>query len=315
MHAVVVDPSWAVLESIAHLFLERDDAVNAFVDSERALQSINSDLSIDVLLTSLDVEPLTGLELCWQARLVAGKSRPLYIMVMSPRADLGNVAQALDCGADDLLVTPICQQLLNARLRLAARLQSTQLHLVRLAETDPLTGLFNRRAFFDRLRTCLEVEDINRSVSAIVFDIDFFKRVNDIHGHQAGDEVIVAVAALAAECGGIAGRLGGEEFALILSGANEVEAFLMAEDLRIRCAALSLRSKRSPFSITCSFGIAGRVPGETADDLLHRADIALYNAKTSGRNCTRVVGCNDCIVAGTFPPLRQRVDAETCPDS
>lgn len=305
MHAIIVDPSWAVLDPVAQLFVERGDAVNAFVDSERALQSITSDLSINVLITSLEVEPLTGLELCWQSRLVAGKSRPLYIMVLSSHADQENVTQALDCGADDLMVTPICRQLLNARLRLAARLQSTQLHLVRLAETDPLTGIFNRRAFFERLTTRLG-EDNNRRLSAVVFDIDFFKSVNDFHGHQIGDEVIAAVAAQAPPCGGIAGRLGGEEFGLILTDTNEIDAFLIAEELRARCAALSFRIKGNSFGITCSLGVAERLPGEQADNLLHRADIALYNAKTSGRNCTRMVGPDDSVVGGTFTPIMQR---------
>jgi diguanylate cyclase (GGDEF)-like protein len=306
MHAVVVDARWSVLEPVAQLFMERGDAVNAFVDSERALQSIVGDLSVDVLVTSLEVEPLTGLELCWQSRLIAGKSRPLYVMVMSAQADQENVAQALDCGADDLIVVPISKQILNARLRLAARLHSTQLHLVRLAETDPLTGLFNRRAFFERLNMCLGDQQDEKPLSAIVFDIDFFKKVNDVHGHQAGDEVIAGVAAAAMRCGGIAGRLGGEEFCLILNGANDVEAFVVAEDLRARCAALSFRSKEGVFAITCSLGVAGRLPDEEVDALLSRADMALYNAKANGRNCTRMVGANDCVVGGTFPPIARR---------
>jgi diguanylate cyclase (GGDEF)-like protein len=288
MRAVVVDPSRVALKLIAKLFTDRGDVVNSFVDSEEALRSIKKDASINVLLTSLEVGPLTGLELCWQARLAAGNRRPLYVMVMSSQADQENVTQALDCGADDLIVKPICRHQLNARLRLAARLQLTQLHLVQLAETDPLTGLFNRRAFFDRLGKCLDDPDTGYPLTAIMFDIDFFKRVNDVQGHQAGDEVIAAVAAVAAQYGGIAGRLGGEEFALILSGVNEPTGFRIAEDLRAQCAALSFRGKDGPFTVTCSLGVAARLPEESAEELLHRADKALYDAKSDGRNCSRI---------------------------
>jgi diguanylate cyclase (GGDEF)-like protein len=287
MHAAIVDPSHVVLKLIAKLFTDRGDTVTAFVNSGEALARIESDHSIDVLLTSLEVGPLTGLELCWQARLAAGSKRPLFIVVMSSQADQENVTQALDCGADDLIVKPIDRQQLNARLRMAARLQSTQNHLIRLAETDPLTGLFNRRAFFDRLNKCFEEPQDGRPLSAVMFDIDFFKRVNDVHGHKAGDDVIAAVAAEAARCGGIAGRLGGEEFALMLRGADEVGAVETAEALRRRCAALSFYGKDGQFTVTCSLGVAVRQSGESADDLLQRADKALYEAKSSGRNCTR----------------------------
>jgi diguanylate cyclase (GGDEF)-like protein len=288
MHAALVDSSRVVLELVAQLFTDRGDKVTTFDNSEDALKRVKADLSIDVLLTSWEVAPLTGLELCWQTRLAAGSRRPLFIMVMSEQGDLENVSQALDCGADDLIAKPVSRQQLSARLRLAARLQSTQVHLIKLAETDPLTGLYNRRAFFERMNACIDDQEESEQVCAIMFDIDFFKRVNDVHGHQVGDEVIAAVATEAAMCGGIAGRLGGEEFALIFSGINEAAAFHVADYLRQRCNVLSFEGKDGPFSITCSLGIAGRQGGETADELLHRADKALYEAKAGGRNCIRI---------------------------
>jgi diguanylate cyclase (GGDEF)-like protein len=174
---------------------------------------------------------------------------------------------------------------------MAERLQSTQMHLIRLAETDPLTGLLNRRAFFERLDGCLQEHPANAPpLTAIMFDIDFFKKVNDAHGHLSGDEVIAAVAAQAAQCGVLAGRLGGEEFALVLSGADDHAAVMIAEDLRTRCAGLLFPGKTGPFGITCSLGIASAAPGDGTDDLLRKADRALYEAKAAGRNCTRMAG-------------------------
>jgi diguanylate cyclase (GGDEF)-like protein len=286
MHAAIVDPSQVVLELIATLFTDRGDTVSAFTDSERALDHIKDDPSIDVLLTSFEVEPLPGLELCWQARLAAGTKRPLYIILMSSESDQTHIAQALDCGADDLLAKPICRQELNARLRMAARLEMLQLHLLKLAETDSLTGLHNRRAFFDDLNKCVE-ERNGRPLSALMVDIDHFKGVNDVHGHHVGDEVIATVAGELKQCGGFSGRLGGEEFAVVLPGTGEAEAFKVAEELRKRCAGLLFQGKDGPFRVTCSIGVASWIANESADDLLLRADMALYEAKAGGRNCTR----------------------------
>jgi diguanylate cyclase (GGDEF)-like protein len=288
MHAAIVDPSRVILKLIAKLFKDRGDTVSMFVSGEEALKTIIKDTSINVLLTSFEVGALNGLELCWHARLAAGSKRPLFIMVMSSLDDEENVVQALDSGADELIVKPISRGQLNARLRMAARLQLTQMHLIRLAETDPLTGLLNRRALLDQLNACLAEQGNRQPLSAIMIDIDFFKRVNDSQGHQAGDKVLAAVADQAARCGGIAGRLGGEEFVLILRDADKAAAFVVAEDLRLRCSTLSFRGQDGPFRITCSCGIAQRLPDEEADSLLHRADIAMYSAKNSGRNCTRV---------------------------
>ena len=153
MHAIVVDPSRVVLKLISQLLADRGDRVSQFVDSHAALRCIKADSTVDLLITSLEVQPIAGLELCWEARVAISAGRPLYIIVMSSLRDEQKLAEALDCGADDLIAKPVRKVELNARIRMAGRLKANQLHLVHLAETDPLTGLFNRRAFFTRLTT------------------------------------------------------------------------------------------------------------------------------------------------------------------
>ena len=117
-----------------------------------------------------------------------------------------------------------------------------------------------------------------------MLDIDHFKRVNDQHGHETGDEAIRQVAALAGAQRALAGRLGGEEFAIILEGKTAAEAAELAEALRVQVAALKLNGPEGPFSITASFGVSEWAAGDSIDKLLHRADLALYAAKTNGRN-------------------------------
>lgn len=307
MHAAIVDSSRVVLKLIAQFFNERGDKASTFVDSRTALQHILDDPTVDVLITSLEVEPINGLELCWETRLAAGSRRPLYIVVMSSVNDQDKIIEALDCGADDMISKPISRQQLNARLRMAARLQSTQLHLVRLAETDPLTGLLNRRAFFEHLSKILNTQVPIPPLSAIMFDIDHFKRVNDGHGHHAGDQVIAAVAKEAAKLKGIAARLGGEEFVVVVEGYSEDEVYETAEHLRMRCADLVFNSDDGSFSITCSLGITSWAPGDSADDLLRRADMALYEAKACGRNCVKVASAIEGEGPRSFQPKTRKL--------
>ena len=284
MHAAVVDPSRVVLKIISQLLCEHG-AVSCFVDSESALQRIKEDATIDVLITSLEVEPINGLELCWETRMAMPADRPLYVMVMSSLRDEEKLAEALDCGADDLIAKPVRGIELHARLRMAGRLKFTQLDLVRLTETDPMTGLLNRRAFFDRMEKLLRKSSNPHAISAIMLDIDHFKQVNDRYGHDVGDTVIKQIAQQVNKSPGIVGRLGGEEFAIVLEGHHENRSRAMAEDLRQSCANLQFTGNGQPFNVTCSFGVSQWAKGDGPDDLLKRADVALYHAKASGRNC------------------------------
>ncbi len=287
MHAAVVDPSRVVLKLVSRLITERSDIVSEFQDSASALRAIQNDPSIDVLITSLEVQPLAGLELCWEARMSIPPQRFLYVLVMSSLSNDDKLAEALDCGADDLISKPVNRLELHARLRMAGRLKAAQLHLVRLAETDSLTGLLNRRAFFEQLEAALKAGA--PPVAAVLFDIDHFKRINDSYGHDVGDLVIKRIAGEAAKRGGIVGRIGGEEFAMVCAEHERSKAFRLADSLRRACAELSFSHSGTSFKVTCSFGVGHCAEGDTADSLLKKADIALYQAKAGGRNCVCAV--------------------------
>lgn len=166
--------------------------------------------------------------------------------------------------------------------------------LRKLATSDPLTGLPNRRHFlsrnddeFARLQR-LDTQD----VSVLMLDIDHFKRVNDTHGHAVGDAVLKHVAGiLNEELRQIdsVGRLGGEEFAIILPGADPAAAEIFAERLRRKVEASPTKAGDLAIPVTASIGIAAMRPTDTStDNALVRADEALYLAKSSGRNCVKV---------------------------
>lgn len=153
------------------------------------------------------------------------------------------------------------------------------------ATSDSLTGLFNRRKFDEMLR--LEFNRFTRygrSASLILLDIDHFKQVNDVFGHQAGDSVLVEIAkALAAQARNVDTlcRWGGEEFAVLLPETDLAQALLAAEHFR---QAVAAHSFPIAMQISISLGVAQFKPGETIDNALRRTDLALYAAKKAGRN-------------------------------
>src|ERR1700736_1519227 len=198
MRVVLVDPSRTVLKFVGRLLEARDHEVRAFTDGEAALDCIRSDLKVGALITSAELGSMPGIELCWETRLLATCDRQIYVILMSSNQDRQKLIEALDCGADDYIGKPPVAEELYARLRAAERVASMQQELVRLATTDSLTGVLNRRAFFERAREACCRAEAGAALSAVLFDIDHFKRVNDLYGHDVGDRAICAVAQEAA---------------------------------------------------------------------------------------------------------------------
>lgn len=177
------------------------------------------------------------------------------------------------------------QMLMVRRDRDAARQSEAQ--LAALAETDPLTGLLNRRGFIARAE-----ERFNRRArfALVLLDLDHFKSINDRHGHQAGDDVLRAVATVLNKARGtsaaVAGRLGGEEFGLLVRG-DRGRGTILAEQLRLTLANLPIAAGSANLCVTASFGVADVQDGPSWNALYKLADQALYRAKLHGRNTVR----------------------------
>jgi diguanylate cyclase (GGDEF)-like protein/PAS domain S-box-containing protein len=163
--------------------------------------------------------------------------------------------------------------------------------LNRMATTDELTGLFNRRHFDD-----LAVKEVARCarysslLSLLMLDIDHFKHVNDTYGHKAGDQVLAALGAKFRELFraiDLIARVGGEEFAVLLPETSEEQAVRAAQRVRREIESMQLMVAEQEIPLTVSIGVASYSEDEGAADLLHHADIALYEAKHAGRNCVR----------------------------
>ena len=250
-----------------------------------ALALLTSDDSIDVLMTSFELPDLSGLELCWEARLLSETRNPLYIIAMSASRDESSVAKALDSGADDFIGKPPARTELFARLRAAERVIRAQNELIRLATVDLLTDLPNRRAFFARAAYATRRADEEGTlVVAIAFDVDRFKVINDTFGHDAGDAVLRGIADVVRATGLQAARIGGEEFAALIEGSTLAGVVARAEELRSAVAAARFSCGQQTVTATISIGVAGHEHGRSVDAMMKRADIALYAAKRGGRD-------------------------------
>jgi two-component system cell cycle response regulator len=251
-------------------------------------------------VTLVDVELCEGgdAELLCALKGDADAYRTAVVLLERPGLDLGAAVAALDRGVEDFLVEPIADGELVARVHAAGRTTVLQQELVdqaRRLETlifeDSLTGLVNRRSIITQLSSQVSAARRHgRPLSAAVVDVDHFKSVNDRCGHDAGDRVLACVAAtmrrhLRAE--DHLGRLGGEEFLAVLPDVDAEAAAVTAEKLREAVAAKVVEHDGEPLRVTISIGWA-TWEGEPGDELMRRADAALYDAKRSGRD--RAVG-------------------------
>ena len=248
----------------------------------------------DAILLDVDLPDANGFTV-YRALRDAEETRDSAVLFVSGRhLDERTAVEALSCGAADYLRRPFGASELLARLEVALRNRRLVCELRRLGSVDPLTGLANRRAFFEALeRERRRAQRDQIPLSLVVIDVDHFKVVNDSWGHAAGDAALTGVAqVLTRSCRAtdVVARIGGEEFALILPSTTTEGAQGVAEKLRASIAALRVPVPGSHvLSVTASFGLA-TAHGVLLDtqasaiSLLDLADGALYRAKRAGRD-------------------------------
>lgn len=260
------------------------------------LEALRKARQADLLIIDLTSPRFDGLRLAARARSDAD-TRQLPILGIVDNDDRAAMVRALDLGVTDVIARPVDPGELAARARTQIRrktyadaLRDRLEESLEMAVTDPLTGLHNRRYIISRLRQGLDaMERSGERVSVALIDIDHFKRINDSWGHQAGDKVLRGFAErLKRELRAVdvAGRYGGEEFLVVLFGAGADSALEAAERCRAAMARepFVLASSGETLAVTLSAGVAEARIGDDIEDLLARADSALYEAKSSGRN-------------------------------
>lgn len=283
------------LESWGHDVTAVADGASAWVRWQQG--------GIRLLIADWMMPGMDGPELCHRIRAAnTGSLQPVYLIILTARDTVQDLATAFKAGADDFIRKPFDNDELRARLQAGERILALTQELIRareemerLALTDALTGLPNRRAILDLLR---KEEDRmrrdNRPVAIVMGDIDHFKAVNDRYGHKDGDRVLRLVAdGLAASVRGAdtVARWGGEEFLLLLPGADVIQAAEVAERCRTLIASQRLTGPDGQtFQVTISLGAAATEGTNRCDvmALVQQADKALYWAKNAGRNRVKI---------------------------
>jgi len=249
-----------------------------------------------IVITDWMMPDLTGIELCARIR-EACKDCYAYVILLTTLNGKAQLLEALKAGADDFLTKPFNPEELLARVNVGRRIMllnhqiEAKSHLLeQLALTDELTGLANRRAVDDWATLQLSGAMRHKFPCAVVAaDLDFFKSVNDRFGHDAGDVVLKRFSDIlettVRKCD-ICGRIGGEEFVLIITHVEREGWGLAVERIRNRMEIQRFKFRDQELRVTASFGVAFLPAGEKGDfsRLLAEADASLYEAKHRGRN-------------------------------
>ena len=293
---LVLDNRPAPGERIRNLLTPRHE-VTLVAEPQQAFEAFGAAQgSFDLIIVNLDLDGVDGLRICSQLKSVE-TTRQTPILILVDADDHQRLLRALDMGVNDYLIRPIDRQELLARVatqirrhRYTEQLRLTVRASMEMAVTDALTGLYNRRYLETQLTQLIDQSaDRGKGLSLLTLDIDFFKSVNDTYGHDAGDRVLQEVAGrirAAVRTADLACRTGGEEFVVVLPGADLSVAEKVGERIRRSIAAKPfMLGPGSHLTVTASLGVSSLLNvQDSVEDLLKRADRALYRAKREGRN-------------------------------
>ena len=273
MHAVVR----------ARLAAESIEVMSAF-DGPTGIEMAAA-IQPDIILLDVEMPSPNGFEVCRALKDNSALSN-IPIIFLTGAGSTEEKVRGLNLGAIDYVTKPFDAAELQARVAAGLRMKELLDLLSRKAMIDGLTGLYNRGYLNQRL-----VEEIaharrhDRPLACVMLDVDHFKLVNDTHGHGFGDLVLKEVAGVIQQVSrreDIACRYGGEEFAVLARDTSVDAAVLFGERLRSGIEAVNCHRGAISMKVTCSLGVAACYPG--GEDLIERADLALYRAKQSGRN-------------------------------
>jgi two-component system cell cycle response regulator len=301
---LVVDDS-AVYRKLVERALETETYSLLFAKSGQEALELFSQHSPSIVITDWMMPGFSGLELCERIRTNAPSYT--YIIVLTAKSEKDSVVKGLAAGADDYLTKPFDAEELLARVGVGSR--TVELHreieaknrlLEEMAHTDPLTGLPNRRAIEDWAgRQLRGAARHGFSLWVVHADLDCFKNINDSYGHEAGDAVLQKFGEVLqsnTRASDICGRMGGDEFLLVITHVEREQIQLTVERLREQFTSCEFAFGGCRVPVTASFGISG-FQGEDAPEfatLVRQADQALYSAKRAGGNQVKIAALQTC---------------------
>jgi diguanylate cyclase (GGDEF)-like protein len=293
---VLVADDSAVSRKLVELTLLEKQYSLVFAKSGRETLDLFAKHRPSLVIVDWIMPDLTGIEICQHIRSKSQASYT-YIILLTGKSEKESVVEGLAAGADDYLTKPFHHDELIARVGVGLRIiglqreiEAKNLLLRELALTDALTGLPNRRAIEDwATRQLSGAARYGFSFWVALADLDHFKTVNDTYGHDAGDTVLKTFSEIlksTSRQSDICGRIGGEEFLLVLTHATEENAKVVIDRVRAELEETQFNFDGNRLKVTASFGLAGFVGTRPPDfnRLVAQADAALYSAKRQGRN-------------------------------
>lgn len=295
MKILIADDDPLSVLYLQDMLLEWGFEVVSAADSEAALALLHDDDGPELAIVDALVAGEEGTALCHAIRDTIAE-RYVYLILMIAQADPAVIGAAIEAGADDYIRKPFSAEQVRVRVRAGRRIAELEQQLRYRESRDALTGIYNRATILEMLHKELARQSrTHHAVAVILCDLDYFKGVNDAHGHQAGDEVLREVAhrmaATLRPYDGF-GRYGSEELLGVLPNCGVQGALEVAERMRLAVAATPVMTHVGEVAITVSIGVAALGLDEPAKlgGLLQRADEALHRAKQNGRNCITIAG-------------------------
>ncbi|MBR8463021.1 diguanylate cyclase [Campylobacter sp. faydin G-24] len=289
---MVVEDSISVRNNIKKTLQGLQFQVFAAAHGEEAMNYFNDNPDINLIITDYRMPVKDGLELLRELRREHNKTQ-LGIIAMTPIDDEGTAAMFLKNGANDFIAKPFGKEELTCRVNNIIEAIENINQIANFANCDFLTGVSNRRYFYEDMGIYLKsIEDTQENYALAMIDVDFFKKINDTRGHECGDKVIKFLAKKMIDetkNSDIVARFGGEEFCIVLKDIVREDAIKFFVNLRAKIAASSLEYKGESIKFTVSIGVAFGLHDHSIDEIIEMADEALYRAKEGGRNRVEIV--------------------------
>ena len=302
MRALIADDDQIITTILTSVLSRMGMQVEVAHDGDVAWQALNSMQPPGLAILDWMMPNLDGPELCRRIRSTP-RLATTYVILVTARDSREDLVSGLDAGANDYMVKPFNMAELQARINVGVRvarlqqdlaqnvkdLRSTRDHLAVLASTDVLTGVYTRRWWFDLAeKEFSRARRYARTFSLLMADLDWFKQVNDTYGHETGDRILNQFGEMVrhtCRTSDIIGRIGGEEFTVLLPETSAESARILAARLTENCRSILVPAESGDARCSCSIGVTEvRADDERLDVVMTRADQALYAAKHAGRN-------------------------------
>ena len=287
MHILIAEDDLTSRGMLAAVLKKSGHDVVETVNGAEALDELQKPGAPKLVILDWMMPEMEGLEVVRRVRAMESPQPPFIVMLTS-KGGKADIVAGLDAGADDYLSKPFDAMELQARMRAGQRIVELQEAMAHQSTHDPLTGALNRRGILHAVEA--ELARVRRSPASLsvgMCDIDYFKQVNDTHGHLAGDDVLRGVVRCI-QSGlreyDLIGRYGGEEFLVLAPGSTGRTEEGLYHRLCAAVAERPMATRERGIAVTVSIGVAAASAGGTVDAVLAAADAALYRAKDEGRN-------------------------------